>query len=636
MNNYKALYRKYRPQTFSDVVDQEHVTRTLKNSIKLGHISHAYLFNGPRGVGKTTIARVFAKAINCLNPNGEEPCGECEVCKSIVNGSNPDIIEIDAASRTRVEQMRDTLEKTSFLPTMSKYKVYIIDEIHMLSSNSFNALLKTLEEPPAHVIFILCTTEVEKVIPTIRSRCQRFDFHLIDKDAMVSHLIDVSKEEDINISEEAISLIAESAEGGMRDALSLLDQVSSFSLSDEITKEDVLMISGRLSTSTLTEIAWSVYKNNSTETINLIDSVIKLGKEVERITQDLISFYKDILVIKNTNRDLKKSGYELDEFKMLVKEISNDSIYGYIEDLTNAMTNYRFTTNKKLYFELALIKMCGRKDRQPSFERKEIEEKYDPNKVYTNPFLEKKTEDVKPIEEPKVVEEPKPKETKEETTETELETIIEVPEVQITEETQENEELPLNEEDNSLELEVPEIKESTQEEIVNDEESEYDIHFVEEILNNSDKPFKEEIIEKLSTSSKLTKGTALHKFSLMLEGSSVVASSRGAFILTFPVVGQCNLVMKEENVKGIVELIKLSTGSDLSYIALPQDLWSKLAKEYVNIYRSNAISGKNEYIKLTKIPCPGLNIGKEKKKVEHDNKYKDLEDLFGEDFIKVK
>ena len=636
MNNYKALYRKYRPQTFSDVVDQEHVTRTLKNSIKLGHISHAYLFNGPRGVGKTTIARVFAKAINCLNPNGEEPCGECEVCKSIVNGSNPDIIEIDAASRTRVEQMRDTLEKTSFLPTMSKYKVYIIDEIHMLSSNSFNALLKTLEEPPAHVIFILCTTEVEKVIPTIRSRCQRFDFHLIDKDAMVSHLIDVSKEEDINISEEAISLIAESAEGGMRDALSLLDQVSSFSLSDEITKEDVLMISGRLSTSTLTEIAWSVYKNNSTETINLIDSVIKLGKEVERITQDLISFYKDILVIKNTNRDLKKSGYELDEFKMLVKEISNDSVYGYIEDLTNAMTNYRFTTNKKLYFELALIKMCGRKDRQPSFERKEIEEKYDPNKVYTNPFLEKKTEDVKPIEEPKVVEEPKPKETKEETTETELETIIEVPEVQITEETQENEELPLNEEDNSLELEVPEIKESTQEEIVNDEESEYDIHFVEEILNNSDKPFKEEIIEKLSTSSKLTKGTALHKFSLMLEGSSVVASSRGAFILTFPVVGQCNLVMKEENVKGIVELIKLSTGSDLSYIALPQDLWSKLAKEYENIYRSNAISGKNEYIKLTKIPCPGLNIGKEKKKVEHDNKYKDLEDLFGEDFIKVK
>ena len=283
MNNYKALYRKYRPQTFSDVVDQEHVTRTLKNSIKLGHISHAYLFNGPRGVGKTTIARVFAKAINCLNPNGEEPCGECEVCKSIVNGSNPDIIEIDAASRTRVEQMRDTLEKTSFLPTMSKYKVYIIDEIHMLSSNSFNALLKTLEEPPAHVIFILCTTEVEKVIPTIRSRCQRFDFHLIDKDAMISHLIDVSKEEDINISEEAISLIAESAEGGMRDALSLLDQVSSFSLSDEITKEDVLMISGRLSTSTLTEIAWSVYKNNSTETINIIDSVIKLGKEVERI-----------------------------------------------------------------------------------------------------------------------------------------------------------------------------------------------------------------------------------------------------------------------------------------------------------------------------------------------------------------
>ena len=224
MVSYRALYRKYRPQTFSEVVDQEHITRTLSNAVSASRISHAYLFTGPRGIGKTSIARIFAKAINCMNPINQEPCNECEICKSIMDGSNPDVIEIDAASRTKVDQMRETLEKVSFLPTMSKYKVYIIDEVHMLTVNSFNALLKTLEEPPKHVIFILCTTEVEKVIPTIRSRCQRFDFHLISKDSMIKRLKEVIVEERIKIENSAISLLAEAAEGGMRDALSLLEK----------------------------------------------------------------------------------------------------------------------------------------------------------------------------------------------------------------------------------------------------------------------------------------------------------------------------------------------------------------------------------------------------------------------------
>ena len=650
MSSYKALYRKYRPQLFSDVIDQEHVTRTLQNAIRLGHISHAYLFNGPRGIGKTTIARIFAKAINCLNPNDAEPCGECEVCKSITDSSNPDIIEIDAASRTRVEQMREMLERTSFLPTMSKYKVYIIDEVHMLSQSSFNALLKTLEEPPAHVIFILCTTEVEKVIPTIRSRCQRFDFHLIDKNAMIEHLRNISEEENISIKDEAISLIAEAAEGGMRDALSLLDQVSSFSLNEEITEEDVLMVTGKLSTSILIDIAGGVYRNDSSETINTLSSLLKAGKEVERITQDLISFYKDILVIKNTNRDIQKVGYDLDEFKLLTKQLSNNQLYSYIENLTSAMTDFRFSTNKRLYLELALIKMCGQApQKEPQYKEVEKANQYDPNKVYSNPFIKKeepKVEEVvvKPQEIEETIEEQQ--EIVQSETQTEKiqdtpiypneqtsleETIIEVPE--IVEEVPSSVESSLvfeEEENDSNELEVPEVK------IEPSTEIEYDIHFIEEILNNSDKPFKESIIEKLSKAMILTKGTYLHKYSIMLDGSIIRASSRGAFILTFDVVGQCNLVMKEENAKGIKELVQKITGYDLSFIAIPQNLWDALSNEYVGIYKTNAKNNKMEYISLTPIPCPGLITEKSKKPIEHDNKYKDLEDLFGEDFIKIK
>ena len=632
MSSYKALYRKYRPQTFSDVVDQEYITTTLKNAIKQGKISHAYLFNGPRGIGKTTIARIFAKAINCLDIVDDEPCNKCDICKSILDGSNPDIIEIDAASRTKVDQMRETLEKVNYLPTMSKYKVYIIDEVHMLSTSSFNALLKTLEEPPKHVIFILCTTEVEKVIPTIRSRCQRFDFRLMSKEGLCNRLRMVADKEVINITDDAINVIAEAAEGGMRDALTLLDQVSAFSLNDSISLEDVLEVTGRLSTSTLIEIASSISKNDSLKALNLLDSLIKLGKEVEKITISLISFYKDILIIKNTQRKIEKVGYDTKEFLDILSKISNQSLFDNIEILTTAINDFKYSVDKRIYLEIALLKMCD-KERivEPvNFSKKEEEKEpsFNSDAMYAPPIFEKKEKVIEPIkveETPVVIEKKEPIKEEVKPT-TEVKPVIEEP--------TETLEPPVSEpviEEETIENEVEE-EEVVREEVKEETSSipEYDIHFVEEVFNNTDKPFKEKIIEALPDLKRKSRGTDLHKYSLLLEGGDIVASSRAAFILSFNEVGHCNLIMKEENVKGVKELIKEHTGYDLSFMALPRDLFKKLSDEFVLKYRDNYQKGVKEYINLTFVKYPGLKINSQIEVKEVDDKYKDLEDLFGD------
>lgn len=613
MISYRALYRKYRPQTFSEVVDQEHITRTLSNAVSASRISHAYLFTGPRGIGKTSIARIFAKAINCMNPINQEPCNECEICKSIMDGSNPDVIEIDAASRTKVDQMRETLEKVSFLPTMSKYKVYIIDEVHMLTVNSFNALLKTLEEPPKHVIFILCTTEVEKVIPTIRSRCQRFDFHLISKDSMIKRLKEVIVEERIKIENSAISLLAEAAEGGMRDALSLLDQVSSFSLNECITEDDVLEVTGKLSTEYLTFIALNILKGDSTLAINELDELIKKGKEVEKITQGLITFYKDILILKNTDKDINKVGYDSNEFMELKEKLSNENIYKYIEILTNTMNDFRFSINKRLYLELAFIKMCENgvkpirevKEDTKVFVQEEKEEIDNPNVIFDNPFVNKEKEE-KPI---------KP--------------IITLEEAPIKEEFKE--EKPVIEEPKK-----EEIKEETKDTSITDVG--YDIDLVEKILNNFDKSFKEDLILKIDKAVKESKGSTLHKFALLMGDGNIVASSPSGFIISFQEVGYCNLIMKSDNKEGVKKFISTYIDKDLDFIALPFELWNKLSNEFVRKYKLNSTNKTQEYIKLTPIEFPGLKYSKTQEKEDkkkEDDVFQDIENLFG-DILEIK
>ena len=293
---YQALYRKYRPDTFSDVVGQEHITRTLKNELACGQIFHAYLFTGTRGTGKTSCAKILAKAVNCLSPIDGDPCGVCESCRAIAAGESTDIAEIDAASNNGVDDIRALRDQVNFLPADSAYRVYIIDEVHMLSGPAFNALLKTLEEPPAHVIFILATTEVHKLPATILSRCQRFDFHRIDSEDICSRLFDIAKKEDFTLTEDAAGLIAAAADGGMRDALSLLDLC--LSVSRDITEKDVITACGMPGREPLFSLADCLAKQDAPGALTLLDRLYASGVDMLRLFNELTGHFRDLMIVK--------------------------------------------------------------------------------------------------------------------------------------------------------------------------------------------------------------------------------------------------------------------------------------------------------------------------------------------------
>ena len=343
---YQALYRKWRPQTFDDMVGQSAVTHTLKNAISNHKTSHAYLFTGPRGTGKTSAAKVFAKAINCPNQTNGEPCNECEICKGITNGTIGDVIEIDAASNNGVEEIRDIRDKARYAPTQAEYKIYIIDEVHMLSTGAFNALLKTLEEPPQKVIFILATTEPHKIPATIISRTQRFDFRRITSQEIIDRLAYILGQEGIEYEADALSVVARCANGGMRDALSLLDQMISFG-DGKVTLDEAIQVSGSLTDDLMIDFVKDLQDNKAEEALEKLQQLFKIGKEASRLVEEWLEFARDLLIAKQSGEAIGRS----ERFLAFKDEVEPEFLYRFVEALNQ-------TTKPTISLEVLTIKMA--------------------------------------------------------------------------------------------------------------------------------------------------------------------------------------------------------------------------------------------------------------------------------------
>lgn len=656
---YKALYRTYRPSTFDEIAGQEHITKTFKNALKNNKIAHAYLFSGPRGTGKTSIAKIIAKAVNCEKAPVENPCNECDICRGIENNTISDVIEIDAASNNGVDEIREIRDKVKYLPGVGKYKVYIIDEVHMLSISAFNALLKTLEDPPKHVIFILATTEPHKIPATIHSRCQRFDFRGISIPDMVMTLNKIIKIENIGIEKEAIKVIAESAEGGMRDAISLLDQVVSYT-DTNVTVNDVHTIRGTVSSEKLLNIANAIYDNNSIEAIKQLDDLILLGKEAPRLVEDLIKFYRDLLIFKNVNTEENDKLIFTDvDFMELSKKLSNNMIFYYIDCLNKAQNDMKRTSNAKLYMELALIKMVDKIEKQEIVYEDEIanlkneiaalSEKID--NIDINPIIQQESniieKEVEPIfEEPKqeIVEtpvlvkekiiEPIIEEKVEPKEESIIEKIIDTKPLYTEDDIDRTEikEEPVEVEDNNLfNSPVPEKEEKEEKE--ENPYSTYDIRHVEDILNNAKREIKVTMnmkwydIERASSTSDLS-------YAKMITEGRLVATDGNMIIIQYSNPSICNRMMKPDIKEKIMKILSDFYNSNIDYLALPEVVWQEKSQEFIKKWKQGETN-----IKLSPINHPALRdmpiIDHEVEDMTPDS-VKEAINMFGSDIVKVK
>jgi DNA polymerase-3 subunit gamma/tau len=655
---YKALYRTYRPADFEEIAGQEHITRTFKNALRNNKIAHAYLFSGPRGTGKTSIAKIIAKAVNCEKAPVENPCNECDICRGIDNNMISDVIEIDAASNNGVDEIREIRDKVKYLPGIGKYKVYIIDEVHMLSTGAFNALLKTLEEPPKHVIFILATTEPHKIPATIHSRCQRFDFRGVSVPEMTSRLNTIIDEEKISIGKEAIKVIAESAEGGMRDAISLLDQVVSYT-NTKVCVDDVHAIKGTVSNEKLLKIAEAIFLNKSIEAIKLLDELVLLGKEAPRLVENLIKFYRDLLIYKNTSiTGDEQLIFSNDDFIKLSEKLSNNMIFFYIDILNKTQNDMKWTNNAKLYMELALIKMVDKVEKQEIvFEdemkvlkneidelRKNIESKEFVQPITVNDKIEDKEIVEEPIEEPtEIVENTFVADEKEEAVPVFEEPKKEVkPQKEIIEETKKIEEIEEDKEDKeekeSEESNLFTIEPAKQKEKVIEEAEEpyktYDIRYIEKVLNNGNREVKIFMnskwfdIERHVDPSKMT-------YAKWITTGRVVATNGEMTIIQYSNASLCNRMMKPDVKEIIIKILSDFYKRPINYLALPAEVWEEKSQEFIKKWKIN----RNEYIKLSEIVHPALKeIPKFKKEVSEftPDSVKDAISIFGSDAVKVK
>lgn len=359
--SYTALYRKFRPDTFTDVKGQDHIVTTLKNQLKANRIGHAYLFTGTRGTGKTTVAKIFARTVNCENPSEDGPCGECRSCRAIAAGASMNVIEIDAASNNGVDNIREIVDEVSYSPAEGKYKVYIIDEVHMLSIGAFNALLKTLEEPPSYVIFILATTEVHKLPVTILSRCQRYDFKRISIDTITDRMKELIKAEEVQVEEKALRYIAKTADGSMRDALSLLDQCIAFHLGQELTYDKVLDVLGAVDTEVFSRLLRYVLDRNVMGCVELLEEIVMQGRELTQFVTDFTWYLRNLMLVQASDNLEDVIDMSTDNLKRLKEEsgmADMDRIIRYIRIFSELSGQIRYAAQKRILVEIALIKLC--------------------------------------------------------------------------------------------------------------------------------------------------------------------------------------------------------------------------------------------------------------------------------------
>nr|WP_300836816.1 DNA polymerase III subunit gamma/tau [uncultured Acetatifactor sp.] len=359
--SYMALYRKFRPDTLADVKGQEHIVTTLKNQLAAGRIGHAYLFTGTRGTGKTTVAKILARAVNCENPTAEGPCGECRICRAIAAGASMNVIEIDAASNNGVDNIREIVEEVSYSPAEGKYKVYIIDEVHMLSAGAFNALLKTLEEPPSYVIFILATTEVHKLPITILSRCQRYDFKRIPIDTITARMQELTAQEGVQVEDKALRYIAKTADGSMRDALSLLDQCIAFHLGRELTYDKVLDVLGAVDTEVFSRLLRHVLDRDVTGCVELLEEIVMQGRELTQFVTDFTWYLRNLMLVQASDNLEDVIDMSSDNLKRLKEESAMadmDGIIRFIRIFSDLSGQIRQSAQKRILVEIALIKLC--------------------------------------------------------------------------------------------------------------------------------------------------------------------------------------------------------------------------------------------------------------------------------------
>ena len=526
---YKALYRTYRPTTFDEVAGQQHIVKTIQNALSTGKIAHAYLFAGPRGTGKTTMAKLLAKALNCEHGIGCQ-CNECKNCQAINEGTHPDVLEIDAASNNGVDEIRDLIDKVKYGTILGRYKVYIIDEVHMMTPGAFNALLKTLEEPPEHVIFILATTEPHKILPTILSRCQRYDFSKVSDNDIRERIKVVLEKENIEYNEDAINLVISLADGGMRDALSILDQVLAYS-GDKLNVQDVLNIFALESKEEKINLIESILQGNVSDVLNRLNTYVERGTDIKRLTNDLLLMLKDVLIYETSNSDKYLQTLKEEDVNELCNHLDSKTAMEMITVLMETLKDYKNVTAITPLFEVTLLKLCSMNNKEP--EMRPLRYETPAPKGPSEDLDRKIKEQVPPKEEPKP--EPIPEPIKEEPPVVE-ETISLFPDDSVASD------------DNVIYINGTEM----------DDHYEIDEKTMVDIMVTSKKDIKNSLLENWKNIKRLSAHPKLGKIaSMLVDGRPLVVSNK-VMILEYQsdsVVEKMNLIKNQKDIQNVIRTV---------------------------------------------------------------------------------